>query len=269
MRRSASGRPWLFSLDSDHPALRGALEDGGRATTVIDGWMTVLGPGMGSQVLVRMVDVPLTLAGISSHNTQNAMAVASAALGAGLPWRAVVRGLKSFVLDPETNPGRTNLFELDGRVVVVDYAHNEAGLRGLVETCRGLRPPRGEIWIAFGSAGDRTNEIIQGLGSIAARGADHVAIAELRQYLRGRDPDDLVARLRAGALEGGASDAPVFVDEMHALTWMLGASRPGDVVAITALSQREEIFGAMQALGAVALGPARVRKLVRGASRGR
>jgi cyanophycin synthetase len=267
MRRGIRGRPWLFSLDHEHPAIRSVLQERGRATTVIDGWLTVLS-GATSQALVPLEEVPVTLAGISSHNIHNAMAAASAALGIGLPAEAVVAGLRSFVLDPERNPGRTNLFELEGRIVVVDYAHNEAGMSGLVETCRGLRPRGGEIWIAFSAAGDRSDSILHGMGYVAARGADHVAVTELRRYLRGRHLNDLLGRLRAGAVDGGASDVPSFPDEIRALEWMLDRSRPGDLVALTALGQREEIFALMDRRGAARVGATRVRELVK-ASRGR
>src|SRR3990172_8101106 len=113
-----------------------------------------------ARALVRLIDVPMTIAGISSPNVMNAMQAASAGLGIGLPERAVVKGLRSFVLDPERNPGRANLFGLDGRVVLIDYAHNEAGMKGLVELCRGLRRPRRETWIAICTAGDRSNDIL-------------------------------------------------------------------------------------------------------------
>ncbi|MFN2589571.1 MAG: Mur ligase family protein, partial [Actinomycetota bacterium] len=113
MRRVARGRPWLFSLDPDHPALRFALAEGGRGITVIDRRVTVLRPGRDPRPLASLEDVPVTLAGLSRHNTQNALAATAAALGAGLPERAVVGGLKTFVLDPDRNPGRTNLFELN------------------------------------------------------------------------------------------------------------------------------------------------------------
>jgi cyanophycin synthetase len=263
MRRGSRGRPFLFSMDPDHPAIRSVLGEGGRGMAPLDGWMTLMAPGPSLHPLVRLEEVPVTLAGISSPNVQNAMAAAAAALGLGLAPAAVVKALRSFVLDPERNPGRANLFELDGRVIVVDYAHNEAGMTGLVEIGRGLRPPGGEIWVAYCSAGDRSNEIMHGVGEIAARGADHVLVVELPRYLRGRDPQDVVDRLRSGALDGGATEVPDFPSEVEGLQWMLERSHPGDVLAITALGQRPEIFRLMDDRGARRVGPARCRQLVR------
>ena len=272
MRRSARGRPWLFSLDPDHPAIRSVLEERGRAITVIDGAIAVLQPGREAHPLVHLEDVPVTLAGLSSNNVQNALAATAAALGIGLPEEAVARGLRTFVMDPETNPGRANLFEQGGRVVLVDYAHNEAGMRGLVEVARGLCPPGREVWLAYSSAGDRSDEIIHSMGYVAARGVDHVAVIQLLRYLRGRDPQDLLDRLRGGAVDGGKDpgDVPNFPDELHALEWMLQSSKRGDVVAITALGQRPEVFELMARRGATRVGPGRLRRLARRAgARGR
>jgi cyanophycin synthetase len=268
MRRVARGRPFLVSLDPDHPALRSVMGERGRAMTVIDGSMAVLTPGRDPHPLVALEDVPVTLAGISGMNVQNAMCAAAAALGAGIPERDVVKGLRSFVLDPKTNPGRANLFELDDRVIVVDYAHNEAGMQGLIEICRGLARRGATVWIAYSTAGDRSDEIMHGIGYLAARGADRVAVFPLMTYLRGRKPAEIVRLLRAGAEDGGATDVPDFPDEMHVLDWMLSSSEPGDVLGITALSQRREIFALMEERGAARVGAARVRRLVRRA-RGR
>lgn len=262
MRRGARGRPWLFSLDPNHPAIRETLADGGRAITVLDGSLVVLAPGADPRPLAPLIDVPVTIAGISSHNIQNAMAAAAAALGAGLSEEAVVRGLRTFVLDPESNPGRANLFTLDGRVVLVDFAHNEAGMVGLTEMCAALRRRGRKIWLAFGTAGDRSDEILHALGYRAARGADHVAVAELKRYLRGRRRGDIIDRMRAGAIDGGADKVPSFRDEVAALQWMIASSRRGDVVAITALAQRPEVFALLRREGGVRLGPTGTRRLV-------
>jgi cyanophycin synthetase len=265
MGRAAKGRPFLFSLDPDHPAIRSALNEGGRGLAPLDGWLVLMRPRRPIEQLVPLEDIPMTLAGISSLQTQNAMAAAAAALGAGLSPEEVVEGLRSFVLDPEANPGRANLFELDGRTLVIDYAHNEAGMEGLVEICRGLRSAGGEIWLGYGTAGDRTDEVMHGMGYIAARGADHVCVVELHRYLRGRNPRDVVERLRAGAVDGGKApeEVPDFPTEIQGLEWMLDRSKPPDVIAVTALAQRPEIFAILEERKATRVGPERCRELAR------
>ncbi len=267
MRRRAGGRPFICSLDPRHPAMRDALSDGGRALTVLDRAIAELGRG-GSRKLVDLEEVPMTLAGISSQHARNAMSATAAALAIGLPKRAVVDGLRSFRPDADANPGRANVYTLGELVIVVDYAHNEAGMDGLAEIARGLCPAGAETWIAFGTAGDRDDAILHGLGERAARGADHACIAELRRYLRGRDADDLIARLRAGALDGGAVDVPVLPDEVSALRHLLERAGPRDVLAVTALAHRPEMFALLDGeLGARRADAATVRRLVRRARR--
>ncbi|MGH2652219.1 MAG: Mur ligase family protein, partial [Actinomycetota bacterium] len=209
MRRVATGRPFLFSLDPDNPALRHVVTEGGRAISVLDGWLTVFGPGSTTRSLLPVEEIPMTLAGVSSQHLANAMAGTAAALGIGLQVASIVAGLRSFILDPDRNPGRANVFELDGRVIVVDYAHNVDGVRGLVEILRGLRAPGAKTWVAYCAAGDRTPEIQRAMGEAAAKGADHLAIAALPRYYRGRDPADIIGNLRAGAVEAGRDPADV------------------------------------------------------------
>lgn len=263
MGQRARGRPFVFSLDPDHPAIRWAMAEKGRALAPLDGSLTLIRPRRPFQSLLPVEEVPITLAGISSHHTQNAMAAAAAALSVGISPEEVARGLRTFVLDPETNPGRANLFEIHGRILVVDYAHNEAGMEGLVEICRGLRPPGGRVWLAYGTAGDRTDEVMHGMGYIAARASDRVAVVELHRYLRGRDPQDVIERLRAGAVDGGATEVPDFPTEMQGLEWMLEGSDAGDVLGITALAQRPEIFQLMRDRGARRIDAERCRELAR------
>jgi len=262
MRRGSTGRTWLCSHDPSHPAIRETLAEGGRATVPLDGWMTVF-EASSSRPLVPLLDVPVTIAGISSHNVMNAMQAASAALGVGLPEKAVVRGLKTFVTDPERNPGRANLFELDGRIVVIDYAHNEAGMIGLTEICAGLRRPGAEIWLTICAAGDRTDRILHDFAYRAARGSDHLAVAELLRYLRGREREQVVERLVAGGRDGGAEEIDVYADELSALRGTLARSRRADVVGVTALGMRPEIFTWLDRAGATRITPSRVRALVR------
>jgi cyanophycin synthetase len=262
MRRHVTGRPWLFTLDRGHPAIREALREGGCATTLIDGAITVL-QGHGTRTLLPLLDVPATLAGLSSIYTANVLAAVSAALAVGLPMRAVVKGLRTFVLDERANPGRANLYAYEGRTVVVDYAHNEAGVRGLTEILRGLRPPGAAVWLTIGTAGDRTDDILHAFALYAALGCDQLAFAELEQYLRGRTRVDIVTRLAEGAAEAGVFDVPVYRDELSALKATFAASAPGDVVSATVLAMRQQVFRWLKRHGARPLTPADVKRLAR------
>jgi cyanophycin synthetase len=169
------------------------------------------------------------------------------------------------VTDPERNPGRANLFELDGRVVVVDYAHNEAGMLGLTEICAGLRRSGGEIWLVICAAGDRTDQILHAFAYRAARGSDHLAISELLRYLRGRAREETVQRLVAGARDGGAEEIDVYADELSGLRGVLARSRKRDVIGVTALGMRPEVFAWLEGEGATRMTAARVRRVVRSA----
>ncbi len=268
MRRHATGRPWICSLHPDHPVIPEVLREGGRVMTVLDGRLAWI-ERHDTHPIIPLVDVPVTLAGISRVNLHNALAAAAAGLAIGLPPRAVARGLKTFVLDPERNPGRANLFRLNGRIVVIDYAHNEAGMIGLTEVLDGLRTSGRATWLAICTAGDRTDAILHAFAFRAAVGADHVAIAELAHYLRGRTREDVVHQLRTGAAKAGTDDVAVYEDELHALRGMIERSSTGDVVSVTALGMRPAIFAWLDEAGAVRLGPGDVRRLVRRAAASR
>ena len=46
--------------------------------------------------------------------------------------------------------------------VVIDLAHNEAGLEALLEIMNGIRPPHGRLLLGVGTAGDRSDEVFVG-----------------------------------------------------------------------------------------------------------
>ena len=134
-------------------------------------------------------------------------------------------------------------------------------MQGLVEICGACADERQHL-AGAGVGGDRTEDIIRGMAYIAGRSTDRVVIVEQLKYLRGRDRQETID-LRAGALDGGAGDVPDLPDELGGLRWMLRRARPGDVVAITALGQRPEIFDYLKHKGARRIGPARCRQLAR------
>ena len=250
MRTTIKARPWVFSRDPDAPALRDALGDTGHATTVIDGWLCVLYPDGDPDPIAEVADIPMTLAGLSRFNVENALAAASAALAIGLSREAVAEGLTTFRPDPEHNPGRMNFFTLGEISVVMDLAHNEAGLEALVEIMRGVRPPAGRLLLALGAVGDRTDDIVDKLGEMGARDADVAVIAHKARYLRGRTTDELDALFREGAARVGVTDLPSYPTELEGLRALVAQAEPGDVVAVMCHEDRQGLYDWLAEQGA-------------------
>jgi cyanophycin synthetase len=265
MRSVISARPWIFSRDPDSPAVREVLgHGGGRATTVIDGWVTVLAPGADPDPLVELADVPMTLAGLSRFNVENALAAASAALAIGLSRDDVVAGLTSFRPDAEHNPGRMNFFTMPGDVsVVLDLAHNEAGLEALLEVMSGVGRPGARLLLGLGAVGDRTDELIGALGEIGAKGSDVVAIGHKERYLRTRTMDEVDELLRAGAARVGVTDIDTHPTEVACLAALVDRARPGDVVGLMCHAERQEAYDWIAAHGGTPDGPETLLRKVR------
>jgi cyanophycin synthetase len=263
LRRSVSARPWVFSRDPDSPAVRETLSAGGRATTVIDGWLCVLTPGSDPDPLIEVADIPMTLAGLSHFNVENALAAASAALGVGLPRSAVVEGLRSFRPDPEHNPGRMNFFTRGEVSVVVDLAHNEAGLEALLEIMNGVRRHGARLLLALGAVGDRQDDVIDRLGEIGARDADVVVVAHKGKYLRGRTTGELDALFRAGAARVGVVDVPSYATEVDALECLVTQAQAGDVVGLMCHEDRQGVYDWLAGQGFTSDTPETLREKVR------
>ncbi|HET7685091.1 MAG TPA: Mur ligase family protein [Candidatus Limnocylindria bacterium] len=259
MRRETKARPYAVTLDPASPAIEEALDRAGRAALLEDGWLVLRGAGRRPARLARAADLPVTFAGLSRYNIANALAAAAAADALGLSRARIVAGLRSFSQDAETNPGRLNLFERRGVFVLVDFAHNEAGLLGLLDVARSLAG-RHRVRLALGTAGDRTDEILHRLGEIAAA-ADDLVICEKPHYLRGRDLEEMNALFRAGARDGGyAGEVEAFGGELLALQALLGRARKGDVAAVMSHVERREIFDWLTGAG---FRPVTVERLAR------
>ena len=255
MAAEASGRLWLFSLDPDSPALRETIERGGRGMTVLEGDIVILRRGADPDRLIRILDVPMTLSGLSEHNIANALAATAGALGLGLPREAVVEGLRTFAPDLEHNPGRMNVWTLPlptgGKAtMIIDLAHNEAGLEALLAVAEGLRPPGDRVHLGLGGVGDRTDEILIGLGEIAGRHADRVQVVHKGHYLRGRTMEDLEAQFVQGLANVGAVSSGSSEDEVTGIAALAEHMADGDVGALMVHRDRDGVVAWLTEHGA-------------------
>jgi cyanophycin synthetase len=260
MRRASRAHLYAFSLEKRSAGVEEALDGGGRAAVVERGWVVLRAAGRRPRRLARVTELPVTVAGLSRYNVGNALAAAAACDAIGLDLDAIAEGLRTFAQDAASNPGRLNLYGKGGVLVLIDFAHNEAGMRGLLEVGRALAKGKGRVRLALGTAGDRTDEILHGLGRVAG-GADDLIIAEKVHYLRGRAREEMNELLRAGAREGGyAGEIPAHPNEMAALHALLDRAKRGDVVVVMAHSERAELSDWLTGAGFKPIGIDRLRK---------
>ena len=143
-----------------------------------------------------------------------------------------------------------NLFDLGGVTVIVDLAHNEAGLEALLHVMNGLRTPGCRTRLVLGIAGDRQDDVLVAIAAMAARGVDDVLIGHKERYLRGRTTDEMAALYRAGAADVGVHDLEEQPTELAGLRTLVARSAPGDVVAVMCHAEREEIYAWLAEVGA-------------------
>ncbi len=82
--------------------------------------------------------MPIALGGVARHNVANALAAAGAARAMGATLAQVSAGLRTFLPTTEDSRGRLNVFRDEHRIVIVDFAHNEAGVAVLVDVAEAI-----------------------------------------------------------------------------------------------------------------------------------
>jgi cyanophycin synthetase len=266
----------FFSVEAEPPPVLLAHVDGdGRAYVVRRGTLVEVEAGE-ARPIVAVDEIPVTLGGLARHNVANALAAAGGARAVGATLGQVADGLRDFRPSADRSPGRLNLFRHGKRVVIVDFAHNEAGLDALLDVADGIAAGgAARTWpvtLIVGTAGDRPDDTIRGIGRIAARRAQRIVIKETLGYLRGRDRHEMIDVLRAGIAEGAAEVAaagrpatidptsvPVHETEVAALRAELAMAggpdergRPGQpaVIALMCHEERNDVFRLLADLGA-------------------
>lgn len=240
MARRTRARVIWFSVHGgpDMPAfLRRHIEDGGPAVVREpghEGGTIVLYDRGVREGVMRAGDIPATLHGMATFNIANALACVAMCVAYKVPLLTIRSALTSFQSSFEQNPGRLNVHDEHGFRVILDYAHNAAGLEALGEVVTGLRHRYKRALGVLSIPGDRRDEDILGLGRIAGRIFDELFFRE-DPGNRGRPIGEVNNLLRQGAIEGGASADRVHLvrTEADATKAALMAAQTGDLLVIT------------------------------------
>jgi cyanophycin synthetase len=119
----------------------------------------------------------------------------------------------------------------NGRVLV-DYAHNPAAIRGLMDFVQSIDATRRIALVT--APGDRRDEDLREVGRIVAH-LDYVIVKEDKER-RGRQKGDIADLIVDGLMDGGMSENQyeVIFTEAEAIQHALGRMKDNDLVVILA-----------------------------------
>lgn len=237
--RYARGHVGYFSMrgaEQLSPHLQKHLAEGGLAGVLepaVSGGELVILDGDRRIPLISVDAVPATLRGQAQFNIANALAAALIAYGLRIPVDTIAAGLASFQSSFEDNPGRLNIHDAHGFRVILDYAHNPAGITALGDLVRSLKPSYDRAIGCVSIPGDRRDSDILAMGASAADLFDHVVFRE-KPDGRGRRPGEVLNLLRRGALDAGCPPDRLkcIPAESQAIATCLKLARPGDLVVL-------------------------------------
>jgi len=177
-------------------------------------------------------EVPLMLGGAAKFQRENILAAIATAYVQGMRYDDIRAGLLSFFPSPSLTPGRLNLMRVHNGRVLVDYAHNAAAIRGLMEFVQSIDANR-RIGVVT-APGDRRDDDLRAVGRLAAS-LDYVIVKE-DAHRRGREAGRIADLIVDGLRDGGLieSQYETIFDEQDAITRAMQRMKDNDLVIILA-----------------------------------
>lgn len=238
MRRSS--HLWLkmavFASDYQSPVLQQKRREGGMTCGVESGRL-ILSIADVTHDLGAIADMPLTANASAAYNIANIAAAAIAATILGIAPSIIAARLATFGNARQDNPGRLERWHIGGFNVLIDYAHNPAGLAGLIDVANVIRldAPTSRFGLLLGQAGNRENADIEALAKTAARyQPDLIVLKDIEGFLRGREAGEVAAMIEKTLRAEGFSQAKIKTElsEFAAAKMLVEWAKPGDVIVL-------------------------------------
>jgi UDP-N-acetylmuramyl tripeptide synthase len=238
--RDYPGNLVWFSLDPGNPVVISHISGGGTAYCLQDEELVRI-ESESCELLCNAAEIPITLNGAARHNIANALAAVGLTAAMGVSVADIRHGLTT--MTQEENPGRGNVFEVDGFKVIIDFAHNPQAIEALLDMAAAMQGRRKVL--CFAQAGDRPDELIRELARNAwEKGLDRVIVSELAHYYRGRGPGEVYGLIKDELLRCGAHEDQIEHndEEFESFDSALAWAQPGDLVIMLALERSPELY---------------------------
>ena len=235
MAQSCPGAVIFFALDPQHPIMATHRAQG-RRVVFRDGNDIVAAQG-DQECRLALGDIPLTRGGTIGFQVENTMASVAAVWALNLDWEIVRAGLRTFISDVGTAPGRFNMFDYRGATLIADYGHNPDAINALVKAVESIPAKRRSVVIS--GAGDRRDIDIRQQTEILGDAFDEVVLYQ-DQCQRGRADGEVLALLRQGLANARrTTETKEVFGEFLAIDTALASLKAGDLCLIL-IDQIEE-----------------------------
>ncbi len=229
MRKDLKCNIALFSMDEQNERIKKHASRNGLYALYENGYITVC-KGSWKMRVIKAVNVPLTFGGKARFMIQNVLPAVLTGYVRGFDLRDIASALTSFIPSPSQTPGRLNLFEFKNFKVLLDYAHNAAGMEALFRFIENLDGAP-KIGIIAG-IGDRREEDNVAMGKLAGEMFDEVYIRQ-DKHLRGKTEEELIAMLMKGIhLADPNKKVRIFKNEKESITYAIENAVPGSLITM-------------------------------------
>ena len=220
-----------FSMNEENALIKKLCAEGKTVAVYENGFITIK-KGEWKIRIERATHVPLTLGGKAKFMIANVLAATLASYLWGFKTEDISLSLQTFIPSAAQTPGRMNIFEFKRFKVLIDFAHNASGYKGVEEYLQSVEATK-KIGIIAG-VGDRRDEDIKECAKIAARMFDHIIIRQ-EKHLRGRTEEEIINLIMEGIIESGRSVThEIIPKEVEAIRHAINCAEEGSF--ITALS---------------------------------
>ncbi|WP_347373848.1 cyanophycin synthetase [Aequorivita sp. Q41] len=227
MRRNISCKLALFSMDEENPRIK-ALQKLGGITAIYENGYVTLCRGTWKMRIMKAENIPLTYGGKAAFMIQNILPAVIAANVRGISIEDTKMALETFIPSASQTPGRLNFFQFENFSILLDYAHNPAGMRALQKFTDSLEATE-KIGIIAG-VGDRREEDTNELGSIAAEMFDEIIIRQ-DKHLRGKSEEQLIKMLNDGIkMKDPNKKTTIIPSEKEAITHAVKNAKKGTLI---------------------------------------
>ena len=229
MRRNLDCNVALFSMDENNPRIKALQRLNGITAIYENGYVTIC-RGEWKMRLMKAENIPLTYGGKAKFMIKNVLGAILAAHVQGISNEDIKAALETFIPSSSQTPGRLNLFKFNDFSILLDYAHNPAGMRALKDFVDQLDATV-KVGIIAG-IGDRRLEDNNEMGSIAAEMFDEIIIRQDKR-LRGKTESEIIKMLDDGIkMKDPNKKTTIIPSEHEAITYAVKNAIKGSLIIL-------------------------------------